>query len=242
MSGTSLSEPLFPPQAPLYPTVPEARIDELQALFAAATARLRSAEAKMDELRITAPFAGTVGLRQVSLGNLVQPGATITTLDDVSRIKLDFAVPEVFLGKLAMGLPVAARSAAYPKRVFNGIVTAIDTRVDPVSRAIRINAEFDNREGSLRPGMFLTVRLAIDRREGAVLVSEEALVPDGEEQFVFLARGGKATKVRVRIGQRLDGRVEIVEGLRAGDEVVVRGTQKVRDGGLIQISPPDRTS
>jgi membrane fusion protein (multidrug efflux system) len=118
--------------------ITQARVDELDAQFRAAEARVRSAEARtrsldarLDEVRITAPFEGRVGLRQVSVGALVQPGTVITSLDDLSRIKLDFSIPENFLGKLRSGLPVFARSSAYPNRVFEGMVRAIDTRVDP---------------------------------------------------------------------------------------------------------------
>jgi len=216
--------------------VTEARFDETTALVQAGAARVKSMEARLADLRIVAPFAGKVGLRQVSLGNLVQPGTVVTTLDDVSRIKVEFALPEVTVGVLRMGLPVSARSAAYPGRTYEGQVRAIDTRIDPVTRSVRVNAEFDNTDGSLLPGMFLMVELVADRRENAVLVPEEAVVPEGVRQYLFVVRDGVARRTEVTLGERLPGRVEIAKGIAVGDQIVLRGTQKLRDGTRVTIS------
>jgi len=216
--------------------VTEARFDETTALVQAGTARFKSMEARLADLRIVAPFAGKVGLRQVSLGNLVQPGTAVTTLDDVSRIKMEFALPEVTVGILRIGLPVSARSAAYPGRTYEGQVRAIDTRIDPVTRSVRVNAEFNNADGSLLPGMFLMVELIAARRENAVLVPEEAVVPEGVRQYLFVVRDGVARRTEITLGERLPGRVEIARGIAIGDQIILRGTQKVRDGTRVTIS------
>lgn len=229
--------------------ITQARVDELDAQFRAAEARVRSAEARtrsldarLDEVRITAPFEGRVGLRQVSVGALVQPGTVITSLDDLSRIKLDFSIPENFLGKLRSGLPVFARSSAYPNRVFEGMVSAIDTRVDPVTRAIKVNALFENRDEALKPGMFISVELALERRENAVLIDEEALVPEGARQYVFVVRDNRAVRVEVKLGTRLPGAVEIVEGVKPGEQVIVRGTSRVRPNQPVTARPLQRVT
>lgn len=216
--------------------VTEARFDAAATLVQAGTARVKSMEARLADLRIVAPFAGKVGLRQVSLGNLVQPGTAVTTLDDVGRIKLEFALPEVNLGVLRVGLPVSARSAAYPGRTYEGQVRAIDTRIDPVTRSVRVNAEFANADGSLLPGMFLMVELIAARREDAVLVPEEAVVPEGMRQYLFVVRDGIARRTEITLGERLPGRVEIARGIAIGDQIILRGTQKVRDGTRVTIS------
>ncbi len=217
--------------------VPEARLDELETQYRAGDARMRMAEARVEDMRITAPFDGRVGLRQVSLGALVQPGTPITTLDDVSRIRLDFSIPEVALDRARPGLIVLARSAAYPTRLFEGTVTVIDTRVDPATRAIRVNAIFDNADDALKPGMFLTVELILSRRENALLVPEEALVAEGTRQYVFLVNNGRVERREVQLGQRLAGEVEVVSGVAAGDTVVVRGVQRIRPGQTVNPRP-----
>jgi membrane fusion protein (multidrug efflux system) len=227
--------------------ITQAKVDELDQLLRGAEARVRSAEARtrsldarLDDVRIVAPFDGRVGMRQVSVGALLQPGTAITSLDDLSRIKLDFSIPENFLGKLRPGLPVFARSSAYVGRVFEGTVAVVDTRVDPVTRAVRVNALFENRDESLKPGMFITVELALERRENALLIDEEALVPEGARQYVFVVRDNRAIRVEVKLGNRQQGSVEVVEGLKAGDQIIVRGTSRVRPNQPVTPRPFQR--
>jgi membrane fusion protein (multidrug efflux system) len=224
--------------------VTEARLDELESQLRAAESRIRASDAKLramdarlDDNRITAPFHGRVGMRQVSLGALVQPGTMVTTLDDVSRIKLDFAVPENFLGKLKPGLRVIARTPAFVNRPFEGIVSVIDSRVDPATRAVRVNAIFENPDDSLKPGMFLNVELALAERQDAVIVPEEVLVAEGGRQYLFVVSEGRAERREVKVGQRFTGEVEVAEGLRAGDLVVARGVQKVRHNQPVSARP-----
>jgi membrane fusion protein (multidrug efflux system) len=217
--------------------VAEARLDELGSQLRAADARVRAMDARFEDSRITAPFEGRVGLRQVSLGALLQPGTPVTTLDDVSKIKLEFAVPETVLAQLALGLNVIGRTSAYPGRIFEGKVSVIDTRIDPATRAVRVNALFDNKDEILKPGLFLNVDLALSRRENAILIREEALLAEGLRQFVFVVEGDRVKRREVRLGVRLQGEVEIVQGLTAGALVIVRGVQRVRDGQSVNTRP-----
>jgi membrane fusion protein (multidrug efflux system) len=224
--------------------VTDARLDELEQQLRAADGRIRAGEARiravnarLDDVRITAPFDGRVGMRMISLGALVQPGTTITSLDDVSKIKLDFAVPETALGALKPGLGIVARSPAFPNRTFEGQVTVVDTRIDPATRAVRVNALFDNSDEALKPGLFLSVELAVARRENAVLVPEEALIAENTKQFVFVIKDNKAERREVKIGQRLQGEVEVISGLGASEQIVVRGIQKVRNGQQVIARP-----
>jgi membrane fusion protein (multidrug efflux system) len=170
----------------------------------------------------------------VSLGGLVNPGGVITTLDDLSVVKLDFAVPEIFLSTLQQGLTVEAHSTAYPKESFAGRVASVATRVDPTTRAVTIRALIDNRDGRLRPGMFMTVKLV--RREGqALMLPEQAIVPENEQQFVYVIEDGRAHKREIKIGRRRPGEVEILEGLTADDGVVIDGTLNLRDGVPVRV-------
>ncbi len=211
----------------------QAQLDQLEATLRANEARVTTAQAKLNDNLIRAPFAGRVGLRRVSVGSLVNPGAVMTTLDDTSIIKLDFAVPETFISVVREGLPLVARSVAFPNREFAGKVRSIDSRLDPTTRSVTVRAEMPNDDGVLKPGMFLTVRLR-QQSQRIVMIPEHALVPEEGRQFVFVVQDAKASKREVSIGRRKAGRVEIVSGLRAGERVIIEGTQKVRDGGAVR--------
>ena len=193
------------------------------------------AQARLADTIVKAPFAGRIGLRRVSLGNLTGPGTVITTLDDTDIIKVDFDLPEVYLSRLVPGLTVKAHSAAWPGQVFMGSVSSVDTRVDPVSRTIRVRSVMPNTDGHLRPGMFLTVTLLNDNVE-ALVIPERALIPERSNQYVFVVTDDQRAERRiVRIGRRRPGEVEILEGLSAGERVIVDGTQKARDGQAVKI-------
>jgi membrane fusion protein (multidrug efflux system) len=169
------------------------------------------------------------------VGTLISPGSVITTLDDTSVIKLDFSVPENFLATLREGLVVRATAPAFPGRAFAGKVASIDSRVDQATRSVTVRALLANEDGALRPGMFLNVALANDERE-ALVIPEEALTPEAERQYVFVVADGKAERREVRIGGRRPGTVEILAGLAAGEQVVIEGTQKVRDGSVVRAA------
>lgn len=215
--------------------VSESQLQQLEAQREAARAARAAAEARLEDTVIRAPFAGRLGLRRVSLGSLVAPSTVITTLDDTRSIKLDFDVPEVFISRLERGLSIIAHSAAWPDVEFYGTVTSIDSRVDPVTRTVTVRSEIPNPEGRLRAGMFLTVTLLKEVTD-ALMIPEAALVPDRSTQSVFVVGEGDVVEKReVRTGRRRPGEVEIVEGLRPGERVVVQGTQKARDGHPVTV-------
>ena len=213
----------------------ESQLDQIEATLKANEARVAAARSRLGDLQIRAPFAGRVGLRRISVGSLVGPGTIITTLDDTDTIKVDFTVPEAFLAAVTPGLAVTARSVSYPDQVFSGKVASVDSRVDPSTRSITVRALVPNPSGLLKPGMFLTVHLARDATD-ALVVPEQALVPEQGDMFVFLVKDGTVEKRLVRIGQRRVGNVQVVQGLSAGDLVVTEGTQKLRDGARVQVA------
>jgi membrane fusion protein (multidrug efflux system) len=213
----------------------KAQYDQLEATLKADRARLAAANARLEDTLIRAPFTGRVGLRRVSVGSLINPGAVITTLDDTSVIKLDFAVPENFVAALREGLAVRATAPAFPGRSFAGKVASIDSRVDMTTRSVTVRALLANEDGALKPGMFLNVSLAKDERE-ALVIPEEALSPEAERQYVFVVDDGKVERREVRIGGRTPGSVEVLGGLEAGEQVIVEGTQKVRDGATVRVA------
>ena len=215
--------------------VAESQLQQLEAQREADRAAVAAAEARVEDTVITAPFAGRLGLRRVSVGSLVTPSTVITTLDDTSAIKLDFDVPEIFLSRIEEGLSVMARSAAWPDRQFEGIVTAVDSRVDPVSRTVMVRSKIPNEQGRLRAGMFLTVTLLKEDIE-ALMVPEQALVPERSTQTVLVVGVDNIVEQRlVETGRRRPGEVASLPGLEPGERVIVEGTPMARDGQPVTL-------
>lgn len=193
------------------------------------------AQKRLADTVVRAPFAGRIGLRRISIGSLVDQDTVITTLDDTHIVKVDFDLPEIYLSRIEPGLKVLAHSAAFPDHEFAGAVSSVDTRVDPVSRTVRVRSEMPNPDGHLRPGMFLTVTLLNDTIE-ALLIPERALIPERSIQYVYVVGENEIVEKRtVQIGRRRPGEVEILSGLSAGERVIVDGTQKAREGQPVSI-------
>ena len=215
----------------------QAQLEQIEATLLANEARVAASRARLSDTMIRAPFDGRTGLRRVSVGALVSPGAVITTLDDTRTMKVDFDVPEIFLSILKQGLEVKAKSAAYPGEAFDGSIESVDSRVDPVTRSVKVRARLPNREGKLRAGMFLTVLVTRDPLPGLV-IPEQALVPERGEVYVFVVADGHAMRRVVRVGRRSPGEVEILTGIAAGERVVVEGTQQIRDSSAVHELEP----
>lgn len=208
-------------------------LDTQRATRDAARARVAQMAADLDNRVIRAPFGGVLGIRQVSPGSLVTPGTPIATLDDTARVYVDFPVPETLLADIAAGQRVSGTSAAYPGRVFDGQVSTVDARVDPTTRAITVRGDFANADRVLRPGMLVQITLERPRRE-ALLIPEIAVVQVGNDSFVYRVKpDGTVERADVKIGTRREGLAEIVEGLKAGERVVVDGTGKLRPGAKV---------
>src|SRR5215207_1888482 len=215
-----------------------AQLATLESAIASAGARRKAAEARLDDLTTRAPFAGRLGSRAVSVGAYVSPGTRITTLDDLSRVRLDFSVPENILATLKVGRTVRALSAAFGERMFEGRVTLIDPRIDPVTRTAKLTAEFPNPDEALKPGMFLSVALEVTNKPNAVVVPEEAIVGEGLRHLVFVVKDDRTIDRRVvRIGQRQSTVVEILDGVKPGETIVIRGVQRVRPGMTVAPRP-----
>jgi membrane fusion protein (multidrug efflux system) len=208
-------------------------LEQLLAQVQIDEAQVEAARARLANTRIRAPFTGRVGLRRVSPGSLVNTSTVITTLDDISRVKLDFSVPETFLTVVREGMAIVAHSIVYPNRDFSGFVDSVDTRLDPVSRAIQVRAIIDNSDNALKPGMFMTVDLQRDRGMSLV-IPEQAIVPEGSAQYVFVVKDATVEKREVKIARRIPGFVVIGDGLAEGERVVSEGTGKVGEGMTVQ--------
>lgn len=210
-----------------------AELDQIEATLKASRARMEAARARLEDTVIRAGFDGYTGFRRVSVGALVGPNTVITTLDDLSVIKLNCTIPETSLFLVKEGLPVVASTPALPGRTFRGQVTDLDSRVDPVTRSITIRARIPNPDRALLPGMFMTVTLQ-GEVVPALLVPEAAIVPEQGSTFVFVVENGLVERRQVLTGRRRPGEVEITSGLEEGERVVVAGTQNVHDGMTVR--------
>jgi membrane fusion protein (multidrug efflux system) len=210
-------------------------LDTARSNAAASRARLNTVVARLKDRLIQAPFSGLLGFRNVSPGTLVTPTTPITTLDDVSVIKLDFTVPETFLGSISPGAKVYAHTPSWPDREFNGQVRTVGSRVDPVTRAVVVRAHLPNDDRALRPGMLMTVRVVMAQRE-ALVVPEGAVFEIRDQAYVFLVSSDRIAKQHpIDIGERRFGLVEVTGGLREGDMVVTEGMVKLRDGTKVRF-------
>jgi membrane fusion protein (multidrug efflux system) len=209
--------------------------DEAASNLAVNTAAVELARVQLDKTRITAPFAGIVGLRHVSAGEYITAGQALVNLEAIDPVKADFRVPEKFLPAIRVGQTIKIKVDAFPEDSFEGRVYAIDPRLDVAGRSLLVRAMVPNRDQRLRPGLFARVTVLLQLKEDALSVPEQAIVPQGESQFVFKIVDGKAKLTKVKIGTRREGRVEIVEGLAAGDQVVTAGQLKIRDGSPVTI-------
>ncbi|CDH46722.1 efflux RND transporter periplasmic adaptor subunit [Candidatus Contendibacter odensensis] len=217
-------------------------LDETKARLDAARATQTLTQVRLDKTVIRAPFAGTVGLRLVSPGAYVKAGDDIANLESLGAMKLDFRVPETYLARLATGQILTVRVDAWPDQGFEGTTYAIDPAVDPETRTVLLRARLPNKGNKLRPGLFARVNLVLERRENALIAPEQAIVPLGQTPFVYRVVEGKAVMTPVKLGLRRPGKVEILEGLKAGDQVVTDGQLKIRDGAAVTVLPPPGTS
>jgi membrane fusion protein (multidrug efflux system) len=213
-------------------------LDEANAALANDRARVELARARLAKTRLAAPFGGVLGMRRVSLGAYVDAGDPIINLEQIDPLKLEFRVPEAALAAVAPGRPVALRVDAVPGRTFTGAIYAIDPLIDESGRSIAVRARVPNPDGALRPGLFARVSVIVERREHALLVPERAIVPIGEETFVFRVVEDVATMTKVRLGKRQDGEVEVVEGLGEADVIITDGLLKIGDGMPVAVVPP----
>ncbi|HEY8609295.1 MAG TPA: efflux RND transporter periplasmic adaptor subunit [Noviherbaspirillum sp.] len=210
--------------------------DESQANVQVLEARLALAEARLSKLEIRAPFSGVVGIRNVSVGDYVKDGADLVNLEDLSSVKVDFRLPERYVDQVKRGQALEVMVDALPGKPFAARVDAIDPQVDSNGRSALLRGRIDNPEGRLKPGMFARVRLILSERANALMVPEEAIVPQGAKVTVWKVVDGQAVRTEVKTGLRRAAKVEITEGLSAGDRVVTAGQVRLaRDGTPVRI-------
>lgn len=212
--------------------------DNASAVLGVAEANLNLARARLAKTRILAPFDGSVGRRLVSPGAFLRAGDVITDLARIDVVKITFAAPEVYLARLRRGAQVAVTAVAYPGKKFTGSVDVVDPLLDAGTRSARLIARVPNPKAELRPGMSADVHAVLDERPGALTIPAEAVFAEGDQNFVYRV-GPESTVTRraVKLGTRQEGRVEVLEGLAGGDQIVSAGHQKLFEGAKIAAAP-----
>ncbi|GAB1577573.1 efflux RND transporter periplasmic adaptor subunit [Bordetella petrii] len=197
------------------------------------------AQARLDKMTIRAPFAGIAGLRNMSVGDYVDQGQDLAPLEAIDPLKVDFRVPEMYFSRVQVGQALTVRLDAMPGEVREGRVYAVSPLVDAGGRSVLLRATVANPDARLRPGMFARVQLLFGTDQ-VLAVPEAALAPSGQSQYVFNVRDGRAHRAEVTLGERRDGKVEILTGVAAGDQVVVAGFQRLTDGAPVEVvADPD---
>jgi membrane fusion protein (multidrug efflux system) len=223
-------------------TAAESLLDERRREAQTAEARLNAVQSRLQDRIITAPFSGTMGLRNVSPGALVAPGDVISTLVDDSSMKLDFTIPSLYLTSVDRSTLIEATTPVYPDRVFAGEVTSVDNTINPVTRSVIVRARIPNDDRALKPGMLMTLKLQRALRQ-ALVISEEAVIPQGRQTFVMVvntdAEPPTAQRREIQLGARLPGRVEVISGLAEGETIVTHGAMKTRPGAPVRIGAVD---
>ena len=211
--------------------------DDAASNLAVQQAAVALAEAELDKTAIRAPFDGLVGLRTVSVGDYVGPGTDLVPIEAVDPLNVDFRIPEQYLGSVTVGSRLLVTFDALGGAEREGTVGAISPQVDVGGRSLLLRANIPNPDDVLRPGLFARVQLELADTQ-ALVVPESALVPSGDAQYVFRVEEGVVRRVRVEIGMRSGVNVEILQGVEEGDQVIVSGLQKVRDGTEVEILAP----
>lgn len=221
-----------------------ATLEERLALLSQTEGAIEAIQSRINDRIIKAPFDGVLGFRNVSPGTLVRPGDLITTIDDLSRIKVDFDIPSVFLAAIRPGLKVEGRIEAFGKRKFEGEVSTVNTQVDPITRTMKVRAILPNPDLLIKPGLLMSITLMKSPRS-ALLIPEEAILQRQDRFYVYKVeqQDGKtlAREIQVLPGSRIPGQIEITEGLNADDQVIVHGLMQVRPDQEVSIRAVEKT-
>lgn len=225
--------------------ISKSAVDQSQSSLEVAEAQVALAQAQLARMQIVAPFDGVVGIRAVNVGDYVKDGADLVNIEDLSSVWVDFRLPERFIARLKPGQGVQVTLDALPGREYQGRIDALDSQLDANGRSVLVRAKLANASGELRAGMYARSRVVFDVREAALVVPEEALVPLGEKQYLYklVAEGDSklAKRIEARIGQRVPGKVEVLDGVKAGDLVVIAGQARLGRGESVPVRVVDLT-
>ena len=198
-------------------------------------AAVELAKARLEKMSITAPFDGVIGLRNISIGDYVSPGEALVNVESIDPLKVDFKIPEIYLGSLNIGQKIQVTLDSFPEDNFIGEVYAINPLIEAAGRTVSLRALLPNDKKILKPGLFARVRLVLGTKQDAILIPEEAIVPQAVGVAVYRVVDDRAVLTPVKTGTRREGRVEIVQGLQTSDIVVTAGQMKLRADAIVKI-------
>jgi membrane fusion protein (multidrug efflux system) len=210
--------------------------------YAINRAALALVQEQLDDASIEAPFDGIVGARHVSMGQFVTPGTALTWLIDPDPMKVEFRVPERYIGQVQPRQEITVRVDSYPDQTFRGEVYFIAPEIDPDTRTGLVKAIIPNREAQLRRGMFANVSIGVGQRDDAVVIPETAVVHSDQSTTVYVVENDQAQPRPVRLGARLPGHVEVIEGIAPHELVVIEGIQKLRPGAQVVVRSPESSA
>ena len=220
--------------------VSQQEFEQMASLYQAQQAGLDLKKRQLKDARIYAPFAGIMGSRQISPGQVIARNTTLAWLVDLDIIKAEFNVPERFLGQLRVGQKLDIGVVAYPGDTFQGEVYFIAPQVDPALRTVLVKARIQNPASKLKPGMFANLDLTLRLNDQAIVIPESAVTASGERTIIYIIdQNEMAQMIPVRLGLRQAGLVEVVSGLQGGERVIAEGLQKIRPGGKVVVRPPE---
>ncbi|MER2996365.1 efflux RND transporter periplasmic adaptor subunit [Pontibacter populi] len=208
--------------------------DQVSNQLATATADIRALRATMDKAYVRAPFDGVIGLRQISEGSYVTAATPIARIVDISPVKIDFAIPGRYSQMIKEGNPITFTAEGSPK-TYEAKIYAIQPNIDPATRTLQVRALFDNKNEEVKPGAFVRINLGLKEVEQAILVPTESIIPEAEGHKLFLVKGGKAVPQMVKIGQRSESLIQILEGVEPGDTIIQSGVLQARPGSDLTI-------
>lgn len=220
--------------------VSQSAVDQNAAALEVAQAQVALAQAQLARMKVYAPFDGITGIRSVNLGDYVKDGADLVTVEDISAVSVDFRLAERYLSRLKPGQAVELLLDSMPGKTYSAKVEALDSQLDVNGRAVLVRARLANPNGALRGGMFARARIVFAVRDNALVVPEEALVPQGNKQFLFKVLEGEggakvAQRVEVRVGVRVPGKAEILDGVQAGEVIVLTGHSRLLRGDKLPV-------
>ncbi len=211
----------------------ETDLDSAAANLSINQAQAEYAKAQLDKLTIKAPFNGVIGLHDISVGDYVNAGQSLVNLVQLDVLKFDFSLPETHLSKVKVGQNIEITTPAFPNKVYTGTVMAISPAINEQTRSFSVRALIQNESLELRPGLFASVNLEVSKNDQAILVPEQALIPQGQQYFVMTVVDGKVAQAPVTIGQRRKAEVELTSGVNVGDVVIIAGQIKLRPGAPV---------